>query len=371
MNPKYIRRAFFKRLKRNKTIFNAVEWAKWHREIDFQKRTNPAGNLKPEEVIRAEEKLVRNYWRCGTFHYYRYGLQYKKLTTDELLDYVPTYYFHKNIEKRHRGIDTVGMGDKLNQALLFAERGIPTAPVIAVCKNRECRTLAADRQLDLPALIEAKLKNRDNKLFFKPAGNCGGAGILVLKVAEKGYVLNGLPLESIARLRSHFERNVTYIVEENIVQSKQLSDINASSVNTLRVVVQQDRGRMVIRTCILRMGRQGREVDNSAQGGISIKVDPQTGAFADGATAEHGSGLFYRHPDSGFVFKGRQIDNWPAVKREIECIADKLIDFNDIALDIAVTDAGAVLVEFNFRYGVEHQQCVVGGVRRVFDISNN
>ena len=67
---------------------------------------------------------------------------------------------------------------------------------------------------------------------------------------------------------------------------------------------------MVIKTCILRMGRNGKEVDNSAQGGISINIDVNTGAFAERATAEHGGENITLHPDSGFKFLGTKADNW-------------------------------------------------------------
>lgn len=43
-------------------------------------------------------------------------------------------------------------------------------------------------------------------------------------------------------------------------------------VNLLEVVVQQENNIMIMKTCILRMGRKGQEVDNSARGGVSVKV---------------------------------------------------------------------------------------------------
>ena len=58
------------------------------------------------------------------------------------------------------------------------------------------------------------------------------------------------------------------------------------------------------------------------------------------------------------------------IKSKIDEIANKLIDFNDIALDIALTKDNVMLIEFNFRYGIEHQQCVLGGVRKLFNIPN-
>ena len=100
--------------------------------------------------------------------------------------------------------------------------------------------------------------------------------------------LTGQPISSLDCLNSALLANELYIVEENIIQSDQFMSINSSSVNTIRTIVQQERKKMVIKTCILRMGRNGKEVDNSAQGGISINIDVNTGALAERATAEHG-----------------------------------------------------------------------------------
>lgn len=371
MSLSYIRRSIFKILKQNKWIFYAFEWLKWHKEIDYQKEVNNPATLKSKESIKREERLIRDYWRLGTFHYYRYGLQYKTLTDEQLLDYVPTYYFHKNIERHHKGIDTIKYGDKLTQAILFEERNIPTAKVIGVLKKRICYDLYGNTQIDLTQLINEKLLCTSNKLFFKPTGNCGGAGIIVLKKNGDKLLVNNIPTSSIREFIDRLSSRDTYIVEENIIQSSELSKINPSSVNTLRVVVQNEDGKMSIKTCILRMGRQGKEVDNSAQGGISIGVDINTGLFAKSATAEHGAGTILHHPDTKYTFEDNGIKDWYNVKHQIEEIANKLADFNDIALDIAITEDEVILVEFNFRYGVEHQQCVLGGVRRILNIPND
>ena len=370
MSLRYFKRGVFKALKKDKWIFYLFEYFKWHREIEYQKQVNRAEDLKPQVQIRREERLVRRYWRLGTFHYYRYGLQYKQLTEEQLLDYVPTYYFHKCLERHHEGLDTIKYGDKLEQARLFEERGIPTSKVLAVVKGGDSWDIMERERLDIRDLIESKLSIAGNKLFFKPTGNCGGAGILVLKRGEGGLLVNGQEVASVEAFLLSLNKYYTYVVEENIIQHPQLSQINPSSVNTLRVVVQREEDRMQIKTCILRMGRLGKEVDNSAQGGISIKVDVATGELDKSATAEHGGGDLRCHPDTGYVFEGSTIEDWDNVRGCIEVIANKLLDFNDIALDIALTPTEAILVEFNFRYGVEHQQCVLGGVRQLLNISN-
>ena len=370
MDKEHLRRAVFKVLKKSKLIFNSMEWLTGYKDIKIQKEIHSSdGFVKAPATIRREKKLVRNYWHCGLFHYYRYGLPYLRLSDEELLDFVPTFYHHKRLEKDHAGIDTVFYGDKLTQAVLFKDRNIPTAEVIAYNKGNQWFCFADNQETDFISLIGMGLQSESDKLFFKPTGGQGGFGIFVLKPKGGNYLVNGeqTNLNDFAKTLS----KTTFIVQKGLIQSNQMMDINPSSVNTLRVVVQKEGNRMAMKTCIIRMGRKGKEVDNSAQGGVSVKVDTQTGQVADTATAEHGGGILKCHPDTGKAFGDIVINNWDKLKEEIESIGTKLIDFNNIALDIAVTEEDAKLLEFNFRYGIEHQQCVVGGVRRLLGIYPN
>lgn len=132
MDKEHLRRAVFKVLKKSKLIFNGLEWLTGYKEIQNQKKIHSSDGIKKDSAtIRKEKKLVRQYWHCGLFHYYRYGLPYMSLSDEELLDYVPTFYHHKRLEKDHAGIDTVFYCDKFTQAVLFKDRKIPTAEVIA------------------------------------------------------------------------------------------------------------------------------------------------------------------------------------------------------------------------------------------------
>jgi len=366
MDREHLRRAVFKVLKKSKLIFNGLEWVTGYKDIKVQKQIHSQDSIKSAEVIRKERKLVRRYWHCGTFHYYRYGLPYLSLNDEELLDYVPTFYHHKRLEKDHAGIDTVYYGDKLTQAMLFRDRCIPTAEVVAFNKGKQWFGFLNEKEIDIVTTIEQLLQEENEKLFFKPTGGQGGFGIFVLKKIDNCFVVNGEKMDLSDFLQTLSK--TSFILQKGLVQSQQMMDINPSSVNTLRVVVQQEGDQMKMKTCIIRMGRKGKEVDNSAQGGISVKVDTETGKIAETATAEHGGGILSCHPDTNKAFGDIVIENWDKLKEEIESIGTKLIDFKNIALDIAVTEKGAKLLEFNFRYGIEHQQCVLGGVRRMLGI---
>lgn len=366
MDKEHLRRAVFKVLKKSKLIFNGLEWVTGYKDIKVQSQIHGQGSIKSAEVIRKEKKLVRRYWRCGTFHYYRYGLPYLSLSDEELLDYVPTFYHHKRLEKDHTGIDTVEYGDKLTQALLFRDRSIPTAEVVAFNKGKQWFNFLDEKGIDIIATVERLLQEGNEKLFFKPTRGQGGFGIFVLKKVDNCFVVNDEKTDLSVFLQTL--NKTSFILQKGLVQSQQMMDINPSSVNTLRVVVQQEGDQMKMKTCIIRMGRKGKEVDNSAQGGVSVKVDTETGKVAETATAEHGGGILSYHPDTNKAFGDIVIDNWDNLKEEIESIGTKLIDFKNIALDIAVTKEGAKLLEFNFRYGIEHQQCVLGGVRKLLGI---
>lgn len=366
MDKEHLRRIVFKKLKKSKFIFNTFEWLSGYKDIRVQNNIHSQEKKKDSSVMRREKKLIRDYWHCGVFHYYRYGLPFIQLSDDELLDYVPTYYHHKKLEKDHAGIDTVFYGDKLNQALLFQERHIPTGEVVAYNNGEGWFDYSSHQSVNLSSIIKKTLKENGGKLFLKPTGGQGGFGIMVLKYQGDVFLVNGNSED----IESFIKRvpSTTYILQKGIVQSEQMQDINPSSVNTLRVVVQPDGDLMRMKTCIIRMGRKGKEVDNSAQGGVSVKVDTLSGRVASTATAEHGGGIMTCHPDTGKQFGSIVINDWMNLKAQIEQIGTKLIDFNNIALDIAVTEEGPKLLEFNFRYGIEHQQCVLGGVRHILDI---
>lgn len=360
----YIRRYLLKVLKKNRFCFNKIELLRNYKLYKRNIKESRSFVLKSHNKIKSEVALIKKYWNCGDFHYYRYELYNKLLSEDQLLEYVPLFYYHKAIEKKHKSIDTIKYGDKLVQAKLFKNRGINSSQVIAVLKN-EIATDLYRNNLDLFRVLRNHFNSGVNKIFFKPINGAGGFGIVILKNIHGNYFVNEKQLKAIEEVKNYLSKTHTYIIQDNIEQSEQMMQINSSSVNTLRVVVQKFKNQMFIRTCILRMGRSGRDVDNSAQGGISININANDGKINDFATAEHGGGVIFEHPDSKFVFKGQYINNWSIIKKQILSIANKLKDFNDIALDIAVTDKGTLLIEFNFRYGIEHQQCVYGGIRKI------
>lgn len=307
---------------------------------------------KSREQIRREMKLFRNYWGCKPYDYIRYALFDKDLTDDELLDYIPSYYhYNYYTESLYTGIDVDLYGNKLSLYRIFKERGIPTPEVLAVVKN--CKLYDLNGNSIQPNNV---YDSHDNSLFFKPVLGQGGTGIKVFLSGDLNSFLKSLDKKEI------------YIVQPRIQQADDFNRINSSSVNTLRVITQSLNGEVKVCVCVMRMGRKGKMVDNSHQGGLSIQIDVADGTFASSATAEHGGGCYTSHPDSGFIFKGSQISNWDSIKSAIIKCASMFPELKEIAWDVAVTKSGIEMIELNLGYGIAHLQCTCGGMRRVLNV---
>lgn len=322
------------------------------------------GALKSTEQIKREMKLVKAYWHCEPLHYIRYELFNKKLSDEELLDYIPPYYhynfytsnFYKNIDKQL-------YNNKLELFKLFRERMIPTPEVLACYQGGRLLDLQ-NHEISLDKLLVGFADN--DKLFFKPANGQGGIGIVVSHVQNNRLYYQQQPftMESIRKML----KDRQYILQKGLVQRSDISSINSSSVNTLRVITQWRNGKPFMGVAVMRIGRNGKEVDNSHQGGISVRVNIDNGQLYRAATAEHGGGIYLCHPDSGVVFENFKIEGWSDIKNTILSYVEKFPELEEIAWDVAITDNGVEIIELNLGYGLSHLQCCCGGMRRILNI---
>lgn len=158
-----------------------------------------------------------------------------------------------------------------------------------------------------------------------------------------------------------------WMIEEPIIQSKEMASWNASSVNTVRVASFLTReGVHHNLTPLFRAGRLGAIVDNGVSGGIGAGIDVKTGRIYTEGFDEHGH-HFERHPDSGVPYMGWQVPDWDALMRLIEEIHRSLPPYHRyVAFDMAHTAQGWVLVEGNWGQMVLLQRGAQRGVRKEF-----
>ena len=141
------------------------------------------------------------------------------------------------------------------------------------------------------------------------------------------------------------------IFESVVCQTKQLSAFNASSVNTVRFMTTlwPDGSAKVIATWF-KVGRAGRCVDNAGNGGnVDAAVDVETGRIynvVEFSGWRKDKEIEY-HPDSGSRIDGVIIENWSAIKEEVQQFQQAFPYCKAAGWDIAITDAGPVVVEVN------------------------
>lgn len=157
------------------------------------------------------------------------------------------------------------------------------------------------------------------------------------------------------------------ILEEVVVQSKELSQLNVSSVNTVRCFTLITKKGIIVPWCFMKVGRAGSFVDNGGAGGILIGIDVKTGKTITNGIDEIGR-RYENHPDSGMRLVDFQVPQW----NEMICICKEMAEMEKrvrwVGWDMAHTDNGWVVIEGNALSEVIGPQATSGkGIKKEFD----
>jgi len=322
---------------------------------------------KSRDRIEREISLIRDYWKCDPMHYYRYRLFEKELSEEELIDYIPAYYFynyHMPSVNNETMIPLTESKIRLND--FFRSRKIATPPSVSIIV-KGVPMHPAGSEMNYAEFLHELSRSSASMFFVKPDRGMGGKGIFTIKKKGNVFILPGNE-ELDQKTFNSIVRGRDFLVQEAISQKSDISAIYPSSVNTLRVITQYSDSGYRIAAVVMRIGRNGSYVDNSAQGGISVNIDTESGRFAGYAFTEHSTESFDRHPGTGFIFGGYTLSNWEKIKNEILANASKAPELPEVAWDVAVQENGIVVIELNLNYGIDHLQCCIGGMRRKLNI---
>lgn len=166
----------------------------------------------------------------------------------------------------------------------------------------------------------------------KPVGLQCGKGIEVIDT-------QGKDLKEI--YRSLLE-NRQFLLEERVVQCKELSAIHPDSINTLRVVTLNKK----VVVAFLRMGDKHYHVDNFNHEGLAAPIDINDGIIKYKAINKK-SELYDKHPLTGTPIVGIQIPHWKEVVEMCEEAAkvEPLIGY--VGWDVCVMEDGLCFIEAN------------------------
>ncbi|HEY8892195.1 MAG TPA: sugar-transfer associated ATP-grasp domain-containing protein [Clostridium sp.] len=344
---------------------------RYHRMKSAYTRFKDCNDKKPKKQIREEISICKRFWGCYPLHYFRYDLykRDKKLTKEELINYVPEFFFYNLFLPHYDGDKySILLGDKNIAEQLF--RSVNIYQPYTICKLINGKIYTSDLEEKSFDEVNLELKERlYNKIFVKPVDGEGGYGIIIFHLSEDNKYINNNneELSEVFLFNIGVENN--YIIQSGVIQDESITKIYSYSVNTFRIATENIKGKVRLICGVLRIGRDGNEVDNASQNGIVLGIDCNTGICKEYAGTEEGE-IFYKHPDSNFVFKNHKINKWNSiVDFTIEC-ASKLPQFTYLGWDVALTREGPIAIETNLGFSIDIFQIALGGFRENFNIND-
>ena len=179
------------------------------------------------------------------------------------------------------------------------------------------------------------------EVIIKPSLTGRGVGVRKINI-KNGKNKNGG--EDLSAIMDEYKQD--FLIEELIKQHPQMSALNPSSINTIRVLTYRSDMEIIIVYSVIRIGRQGQDIDNESAGGISTSIskDGKLGKYAFGTPGVD----MIEYTDSGVKLENYQIPSYEKVVDLVKKAHYQLPYFKLMGWDIAIEkDGEPIMIEFN------------------------
>lgn len=179
--------------------------------------------------------------------------------------------------------------------------------------------------------------NKHHSAIAKPNKGEQGHGIFKVSDSDK---------ESVEKLDKE-RKTASYILEELLRNSDEISEFNRSSLNTLRCYTFIDKyGKNHILELMLRVGAPNAHVDNWGSGGVGYVFDVETGiCIARGIDKQNKKHVL--HPGSNRQVIGYQLPDFDGFKKYVFNLTNVDRNARFVGWDIALTPSGYDIIEMN------------------------
>ena len=319
-------------------------WVRWH---VFSRLISKEAEWKVPWRLRQPR-----WWRHGFLS--RSAVVYQLDRTDHRL-YVSDY--RRYLRTRHMVHPRLQeiINNKLSTHLLLQNLAIPTPPLFGVYYRDSVHLYPSEERLAVPEYL-AQLPVGE-RVFMKPLGGAEGKSLYSLQRSQEGVKVNGEVRSVDEAARSIMRPNRPLIIEDLVEQHASQAELYPETTNTLRVLTMPDleTEEPFILMAVQRIGAASSgNVDNWTQGGLSARIDLETGELSKAARLPASSRLewFSHHPDSGARIEGRAVPHWGEVK-DVVLRAARAISFLEyVGWDIIVGPDGPVVLEANINSGM-------------------
>jgi hypothetical protein len=330
-------------IRRAEFIFGSAHIARLHKRQIAAVAT--ALDAKPDPRMRALLRQRFGGYSCTLWH-----SVYAAINGVRSVDYLPEDIFFNVFERR---LNPRLRRDTYRDKNFYDRFNWPGLPVTVLRIINGELFDRAYRWVDMATGLALARQSTAEEFVVKPSRETrGGFRIAFVPAAELGPALE-----------SRLKRNSDWIVQEPFRQHPAMAALNASSVNTLRIMTIRLCGDIGVVSTFIRIGAKGARVDNLSSGSIAVGVtrDPASGVGRLGAFAcDDHLKTCSTHPDHGYRFDTVPLPFFTAAETLCMDLHAAIPDLGLLSWDIAIDAHGAPgVIEFNIgRQEINtHQAC--------------
>lgn len=340
-------------------------------------RTARRAQLEARSLIRKKQRTWGDYrkflrkefrWKTPLAQrrpaWWRKGFLSRSVTLYDLENNDPSLYINdvqrytRTKRMVHPTLQEI-LDNKFAFFLLINQLGLSSdvVPLLGLYVRGSVHIFPNDDQVSLQHFLQTRL-NVDEKVFVKPLRGAEGRLVRAIRRTDDGYRMNGADVK-VSEIRSWIEGcKRPMLFERGIDQHADQAALNPSATNTLRVLTMPDVAngkRPFIAAAVQRIGTElSGHVDNWTQGGLSAKVDVDTGVLSRAGQLPEGQTpkWFSRHPDTQAQIEGATVPFWEETRRLVEEAANRLSFMEYIGWDVIVSPSGPVILEGNVNSGM-------------------
>ncbi len=194
------------------------------------------------------------------------------------------------------------------------------------------------------------------KVCFKPVEGWGGQGFYALEVERENHHLKFKHAVTKVDINvADFFRDTLFpihktgtVIETYLEQHAVLSNLNPSSVNTIRIWARK-RGTEapIVLGAYLRIGLAGSLIDNQSAGGIVAAIDLETGVLGKAIDGQPEHMVFSVHPDHAAPIEGVKLPMFPECLALAKRVLESFPGITFVGMDMAVAADGPRIIEIN------------------------
>lgn len=304
--------------------------------------------LTEQQKKQIDEFYVKNYGRKVPYWWHRL---YQSYTGRFDHQYIPEIIYATQIEpKTNSRMETLPYEDKNMLTVIFEgidDVHIPKTYVFC-CRGKfyNGKREPITRRDAINILCE-KGHEEYNAVIKMAVDSSSGRGVRMLHIINGVDVKNNEPLEEVFK-----KMGSDFVVQEQIIQHKDISRLHPDSINTLRVVTYCLDDEICVAPITMRIGRGRNCVDNAHAGGIFVGVDNEGNLLKEAFTERQMR--FTEHPDTHVKFEGYHIPAVPEIRKTAKKLHQQIPMLRFVSWDFAVDQDGSiVLIEVNL-----HSQAV-------------